>query len=61
MRAKRRKTRKEDKVEIQIKLTCTLECPIHLLWVGHKFVPKLSCSQNEKETVSVTQFPVSMR
>lgn len=23
-----------------IKLKCTQECPIHLLWVGHRFVPR---------------------
>lgn len=40
---------------------CTLGWPIRLLWVGYQLVPKLSRSQNEKETMSLTQFPVSMR
>lgn len=39
----------------------TLGWFIPLLWVGNQFVHKLSRSQNEKETMSLTQFPVSMR
>jgi hypothetical protein len=35
--------------------------PIFLLWVGDQFVPKLSRSQNEKETMSLTLVPVSVR
>ena len=60
-RAKRRKTKREGKVEMGIKVKHSLGCPIHLLGVDHKFVPELSHSQSEKETVSVTQLQVSMR
>lgn len=59
-RAKRRKTKREGKVEMGIKVKPSLGCPIHLLGVGHKCVPKLSHSQSEKETMSVTQFQGSM-
>ena len=36
-------------------------CAIHFLGVGHKFVLKLFESPSEKETMSVTQFPVPVR
>lgn len=44
-----------------LKQECSLEGPVHVLRVGHRFVPELSSSQNEKETMPVTRLPVSMR